>query len=337
MFGWSKKTAVSKDELTNEAKKSESADVSKNDSKSTVHQSSPPKSIKKSPIGIGRYPPGRETSDTIESNHQRNLIVVGLTGSGKSSIISSLLQQRDDTREIAMGTMLPGTKTMAAYENNLWVDPILSPGKKYMLNLVDTIGLGDSETSTTDVIADILSQLPKTLQTIHRVVFVVKVDRLRIRMAEDFAMIFQFFEGLGMKKENLSLVLTFCDFLSTEFIESFLEELGKTFHKFNDELVQRTYVSFPRLQDLDIKNEYYPHLETYFKWKISASRQAIFEDIIKPDATPFNPLNAILSMPDNEYRQFRSIFEDGPAARGFFGRPVNAVLRVTTAFDKLRK
>ena len=82
----------------------------------------------------------------------------------QSRLISALFGIKD----IAKGTLVAGTKSITRYEGLQPTDD-QNPGVKYVVEVYDTVGLGDGKIATPDILADILSQLPIGLTELHRV------------------------------------------------------------------------------------------------------------------------------------------------------------------------
>lgn len=85
------------------------------------------------------------TDLAVSKVKSRNILIAGLTGSGKSSIIKSIISQDADV-PIAKMSVRSVTKDLALYGDNKIKD--LSPGNKdgeYIVNLFDTVGLGDPD------------------------------------------------------------------------------------------------------------------------------------------------------------------------------------------------
>src|SRR4051812_46763076 len=109
-----------------------------------------------------------------------NVVVVGLTGSGKSSIIKSLCHQEDGELDIAKVSVTSITSILTMYTGNLVSDP-QNCQQKYSITLFDTVGLGDNNIDVPTILKQIMEMMPGNLSKIHKVVFCFKVDRLRAK------------------------------------------------------------------------------------------------------------------------------------------------------------
>jgi predicted GTPase len=115
-----------------------------------------------------------------------NVLVAGLTGSGKSSIIKAICAGDQVDVQMSPNSV---TTNLTMYANNLIVNP--NPDmkrKKYTVNLFDTVGLGDNNVNVPTILRQIVEFMPKYLSTVHKIVFCFKMDRLRKKMSEELNM-----------------------------------------------------------------------------------------------------------------------------------------------------
>ena len=238
---------------------------------------------------------GSDTEDLEpEKIKSRVILITGLTGSGKSSIIKALCSYDDEGREVETKMSFRAvTKNLYTYSNNLITNP-KDREDKYAVTLIDTVGLGDNSIDVTTILKQIVENIPKFLSTVHRVVFCFKMDRLRAKMSEELSIMYKFFKMLGAKAENFMICLTFCDILSDETIGSFWEEL-KLYDDLEmvKEIKSVTFTSFPNLNECDNEES----LRTYLERKARVSRRRVFKSIIQTDAKPFYPHDAMTKMP----------------------------------------
>lgn len=230
---------------------------------------------------------------------QRVILIVGLTGSGKSSIIKALCSGEDEHGNGIQVKMCfrSVTKNLQEYSNNLIVNP-KDHNDKYAVTLIDTVGLGDSQVDVQTILKQVVENIPMCLSKIHRIVFCFKMDRLRAKMSEELSIMYKFFKMVGAKPENFVLCLTFCDILNDRTIGEFWEEL-----KLCDDLemvkeVQKvTYTSFPDLDECDDDK----YLKEYLNRKARISRRRVFSSIISDETRPFFPHDAMIRMPPVDF------------------------------------
>jgi len=221
----------------------------------------------------------------------RNIVIVGLTGSGKSSIIKSLCSLNDKNCAVKM-SFKSVTTNLTMYENNLVTNPNDS-SDQYSTNLFDTVGLGDTDVDVPDILRQIIEDIPKNLSKIHRIVFCFKMDRLRAQMSEALNLVYHFFKLVGAQPENFVVCLTFCDILQDSTIKNYWDELTKNdVLELMKEIKKVTYTSFPNFAESD-KDE---NLVAYLKKKTNASKIRIFQNVIQADCEPFYPYETITKM-----------------------------------------
>jgi len=188
-----------------------------------------------------------EDEDIKVSNiNTMNILIVGLTGSGKSSIIESLCGS--DEVKIAKMCPVPVTKNLNMYLDN----KVQKNGKEYVINLFDTVGLGDGVTDVPTILKQIMEIMPKELSWISKIVFCFKMDRLRAKMSEELSILYNFFKMVGAKEENFVMCLTFTDILSDDTIGKFWTELEKVEElPMVREIKNVTYTSFPNIAECE--------------------------------------------------------------------------------------
>jgi hypothetical protein len=178
---------------------------------------------------------------------------------------------------------------------------------RYVVNLFDTVGLGDNDVSIGKILQEIIDCMPKQMTKIHKIVLCFKMDRLRIRMSEELNIIYNFFKMLGAKPENFVICLTFCDTFKNETIRKFWNGLKeRTDLEMVKEIETIIYTSFPNLEECD-EDE---NLVKYLKEKMRLSRLRIFTQVIAKDTGWFLPNDNMLHMPDVEFNQLCSILSN---------------------------
>jgi GTPase SAR1 family protein len=233
----------------------------------------------------------RITTQQVES---RKIVFVGLTGSGKSSIIASLLPVKND--HIAQTSIKSITKNITLYANNKITSE--EDKKEYVIDLFDTVGLGDTNVTVPEILKQIVDLMPTELSKIHKIIFCFRVDRLRARMSEELTTVYNFFKLLGAQSENFVMCLTFCDILSDETIGVFWKEL----QAYDDlpmtrEINSVTYTSFPNISECIQHQE----LLKFLQEVIDDSKARVFKSIIQKPATAFYPHSTMIKMDDIKF------------------------------------
>ncbi|CAF0991875.1 unnamed protein product [Adineta ricciae] len=240
---------------------------------------------------------------TAEPVRNVNVLIVGLTGSGKSSIIKSVCSSEHRDNVLTKMSIKSVTRNIQFYEGNEIKNP-KEPRDRYVVNLFDTVGLGDNNISVGSILKEIVECMPRNMAQIHKVVFCFKMDRLRMKMSEDLNILYNFFRLMGAKPENFAICLTFCDFLNHESIGSFWSELqSKSDLEMVKEVSTVIFTTFPNLDECDIDNR----LVEYIQDKMRASRRRIFEHVIAKTVKPFYPYDHILKMPEVDFNSLCSL------------------------------
>jgi GTP-binding protein EngB required for normal cell division len=233
-----------------------------------------------------------------EKIKSRVILIVGLTGSGKSSIIKAICSHDENGQPVQVKMSVRSvTKNLQEYSNNLVINP-KDRDDKYAVTLIDTVGLGDTHVDVQTILKQIVENMPICLSTIHRIVFCFKMDRLRAKMSEELSIMYKFFKLVGAQPENFVLCLTFCDILNDKTIGAFWEDLKK----YEDlemvkEIENVTYTSFPNLDECDNDES----LRVYLDRKARISRRRVFSSVISDEARAFHPHDAMIRMPPVDF------------------------------------
>jgi len=193
---------------------------------------------------------------------------------------------------------LPVTSNLRSYEDNKIVDPE-DEKNEYLVNLIDTVGLGDGVVTVADVLRQIVEVIPDKLATIHRIIFCIRFDRFRAGMSKDLDMVYNFFKLTGAQPENVSICLTFCDFLKSEVILRFWNEVRGSFKNFLliQEAQSLTITSFPKLSECDDHKD----LQQYLTDKIEESKMRVFINFIKSPCKPFSPHRHMMELSNTDF------------------------------------
>jgi GTP-binding protein EngB required for normal cell division len=239
----------------------------------------------------------------------RNILVVGLTGSGKSSIIGSIC----GVEGIASLRLRSVTSNITLYQDNKITDP--DNGDEYVINLFDTVGLGDQNVDVPKILKQIIEIMPTELSKIHKIVFCFKMDRLRAFMAQELNSVYNFFKLVGAKIENFVICLTFCDILNNKTIGDFWNEMKETADlEMAKEIRQVTFVSFPNLHECDQVDS----LLEYLKGKIENSKVRIFNSVVKGEIEPFYPHSIMTRMPEEDFTKIVGVLRSYRTRKHWF-------------------
>jgi GTPase SAR1 family protein len=234
----------------------------------------------------------------------KNILVVGLTGSGKSSIISAICNVQEG-KEISQMSCKSVTTNLTMYPNNKIVNPT-KKSDEYSINCFDTVGLGDGKISVPVILKQIIDLMPKQLSTIHQVVFCFKMDRLRAEMSKELSIVYNFFKLVGAKPEHFTICLTFCDILNNQTIKRFWDELATIELPLVKEISKVTYTSFPNLKEVDSDEG----LQEYLRKKFKMSKRRVFQSIIEGQIEPFYPFETFSEMTDIDFNNLCQVLQD---------------------------
>lgn len=260
----------------------------------------------------------------VSSVVTKNIIFIGLTGSGKSSLIkvvSGKSLDKASSDDVKMTFEAVTNQVGFAKGNKITVD-----SKDYVINAFDTVGFGDPSTPFTVILRQIAQRLRIDLNEIHRVVLCFKMDRLRARMAEELNAAYKFFKFLGAKDKNFLVAITFTDFYNKKTIDNFIESLKKSKHfKFiEDGKMTITKLAFPNFSECDDD----PGLVDYMKRKVRESQGRLLKDLVLTQEDPFNPLKALMDLEKDSFNDFCELLTKTDNESGFF-----RVFRKDTAED----
>ena len=189
---------------------------------------------------------------TITNPHRlevRNVVVVGKTGSGKSTVANQILG----------ATSSDGFKVLAN-PSSVTIDPdkrsstLSHQGISYTINVIDTVGLFDNRYLTNmEVMKKTKDAVRKFLGNagIHLIVFVMKEGRFTQEEEETFKYVHNNF---SMDIDPLSLVvITNCESKIKEDIISGYKSNEKTKEVLNHAKKGVIAVGFPKLEDVNVK------------------------------------------------------------------------------------
>lgn len=250
----------------------------------------------------------------VEKSITKNIIFIGLTGSGKSSLIkvvSGKSMDKSSSEDVKM-SFDPVTSQINYSKGNT----IRLSDADYIIDAFDTVGFGDPSTPFTVILRQIASRLRIDLNEVHKVVFCFKMDRLRARMAEELNAAYKFFKFLGAKDKNFVIAVTFTDFYNKITIDKFIESLKKSpqFKFIEDAKLPIIRLAFPNFSECDDD----PRLVDYMKEKVRESSKNVIREIIQAKEEPFNPLKALMELENSDFNMFCDLLTKTENSSGFF-------------------
>lgn len=179
---------------------------------------------------------------------KRNIVVLGKTGAGKSSVANNILC--DTTFDVADTTK--SVTRNAAMSQAVLKRPDM--GTEYNLKVIDTIGLFDSELTNEEVMKDIKTFFKtKVPEGVNLILFVFQVGRLTPEERKTFKYIMDNFKGRDISDIS-ALVITHCEDKNPTARERIVTEFNTHEHtKDIAEFMKKGMicVGFPKLQDVD--------------------------------------------------------------------------------------
>jgi GTP-binding protein EngB required for normal cell division len=160
--------------------------------------------------------------NNVKNLTERNIIFLGMTGVGKSAIINSL--KPNDVKEMDSKVSIKPVTIKCKRLNRFQMifkefDDLLP----YDITLVDTIGLGDVENKTDDVIDQIKYFVMNEFKVVDLVCICVSVNMRKDRM-QDIGILCDFLKtAMEVTNQNTCFIITHTDFYSKQFIDNFKE------------------------------------------------------------------------------------------------------------------
>ena len=180
--------------------------------------------------------------------HKRNVIVIGRTGSGKSTLINKVIGQSVLKAKFSFSSV---TKQIEQIAGNLEID-----SQTYDITFIDTVGIHDGslydEKSNSQIIADIKKAITDRFTIgVHLILVTLNLQQLSGDDKEMFKMLQSRFKPTFWK--IAVLVFTHCDLLNERAIKERISDFKTNkatrdiAEKFEDRIVT---VGFPSLDDI---------------------------------------------------------------------------------------
>src|SRR3989338_5916375 len=220
-----------------------------------------------------------------ETLNEQTILVVGVTGSGKTSLIQYMTKKYDEEIELdkIKATSASSTKDIIHYESDYFID---HDKTKHKFQFYDTIGIGADDIKI-DTISILINKMIQITPTLNKILIVMKMERNRDNVIRDLHQMIAFFNKIGAKERHLYLILTHAEHEldPLDFIKKMVEDINTNpFTTLKIPLTNTLSACFANL--LTIKPMF---LEVYRK-EVAASREKMFE-LLKSKSEPFAPLS----------------------------------------------
>ena len=180
--------------------------------------------------------------------HKRNVIVIGRTGSGKSTLINQIVGQKVLEERFSFSSV---TKEIEQIQGTLEID-----SKKYEVCFIDTVGVHDgtssNQKSNAQIISDIKTAITERITSgVNLILVTLNLLQLSPQDKEMFTMFRSNFKPAFWKLAVL--VFTHCDLLNERAIKQriqdfkYNEETKEIAQSFGDQIIT---VGFPSLDDI---------------------------------------------------------------------------------------
>ncbi len=140
---------------------------------------------------------------SVVSSRQVNVLIVGVSGSGKSSLVSNVA----DIVGISEYKATPVTRDVKVYEAAYNIG-----GEDVDIHLVDTMGFASTDL-TTDIIKKMENIIlePTIITSIHKVVILIKAERNSINSLNELNNVIKVLQAVGLKQANILTYITHMD------------------------------------------------------------------------------------------------------------------------------
>lgn len=214
----------------------------------------------------------------------KNILLVGLTGSGKTSLVSGLANNdgKVDNQDVRSGPRAV-TKNIHKYASL----QVTHDSTDYVLNFYDTRGIADPDKNIDQIKQEWEEFVTTELAQLDVVVLVFRPDRLRRGIPDEIHSIFQFFKHAGATSDNFVVVLSHCEWRNDETIDDYWEQISTDPDMKDVFSFCKSYapVGFPKVSDYDVEN--HPELTSLCRASVQQSRELFISAIIHP-STPLN-------------------------------------------------
>lgn len=201
----------------------------------------------------------------------RNIIIAGPVGSGKTQCAKYIIGDYDETEESRMSGYSV-TKGVNTIEGN-YIPLKEGSDVKLRISASDTEGYGADKYSRDELKNQLYEHL-KFVTKLHCVILIISFERFRNGLKEDLAHLIGVIKTLGLSEEHLIICFTHCEYYNDEvrnnYKKEFLEENNLTIDDSNI-----LYTCFANLSE--ISEDFEPIITPYVIKSLEKLRYKIYE------------------------------------------------------------
>jgi len=151
----------------------------------------------------------------------RFVLMVGQTGSGKSSIINLFFQGRDDEKKIHQKSHQSISQLTSQC---LRTTPFLMKSNtkhnlSYTCTIIDTIGFGDMKHSVKSIKDALTIEFHNHMPRVSKILFTVNITTITTTIIDELDEVLKWLiEIVKVKSENVLFLFTHCDFCSSKYV-----------------------------------------------------------------------------------------------------------------------
>jgi adenylate kinase family enzyme len=241
-----------------------------------------------------------------------NFIVLGATGSGKTSFIQAMTASTNEALEEPISKFSDSSVTehYKDYESN---EIYISDKQTAEFIFKDTVGFGANDIRSDDIILDIFMEMLTVARPVNGFIIVHKAERYREGYANDMLLIKNMLGLMDISVEHVILLVTHTGMLKEDVANRYIDELFVTINE-NEELVKKDNIiraDFPRLDEL--REPFY----SFFANRYFSEHKKISK-FLTEFKTPVNPVTYLLKLKEIDQEKMKQRIKERKKKEGWF-------------------